>query len=461
MNKFGPFKIEDVKEKIQTGPLKRNSNKRKTNQRKNVTNDVIALHSRMMNKFKHTKNNIAVIEQKLVDKHVEWKGQLLDLVDIQRRIKDTRASQANEQIDSNNDILKTLTDHQSVLYQRLLGLKDEAATIEAELNTIRSGSAVNDYLLTAVPFLNAHHALTSDMIKLEKDKGASKRIRMSTDSPECIITDAEYEERHTKIIAGMKENSREYTALFYPELVRDSNKHRRPDANNPYECGHCGGEVMEVSNSHRVCQACGAVANTGFSIRNQTNNLNWEDMKNTPTRQYTYRRLNHFREYMRQIQGLSRATIPARIYDDLREEFRKSRIDIKRVTPDRVRAKLSKIKQSKYYEHCESIAAKLSGVYKPITIDPVHEEKLCLMFVQLEEPFERIKHLVKKDRKNFLSYPFAFYKLNELSNWDEYNRSCSLLKSITLINKQDAFWKLVMDELGWEVVGRTFDINRK
>jgi hypothetical protein len=127
----------------------------------------------------------------------------------------------------------------------------------------------------------------------------------------------------------------------------------------------------------------------------------------------------------------------------------------------RVKVKLKKIGKSKYYEHCEAIAEQLSTTYKPIQIDPTHEEKLCLMFVQLEGPFDKIKHLVKKERKNFMSYVFVYFKLNELNGWDEYNKNSSLLKSVPLINKQDQWWKLVMVILGWEIVGRTFDIHRK
>jgi len=170
--------------------------------------------------------------------------------------------------------------------------------------------------------------------------------------------------------------------------------------------------------------------------------------------------LNHFREYIRQIQGKSRASLPPELFDVLKDEFQKARVEQEDITPSRVKAKLRKIDQSRYYEHCESIAATLNPAYRPIDIDAAHEEKLCLMFVQLEDPFERIKHVVVRSRKNFLSYPYTFFKLNELNGWDGYNRNCLLLKSVQLINRQDMWWKLLMDELGWEVVGRTFDIHR-
>jgi hypothetical protein len=227
------------------------------------------------------------------------------------------------------------------------------------------------------------------------------------------------------------------------------------------ECVECKGEIGEIENSICVCLDCGLVAQVGYSMRDPSANLNWDDLKNAPGRQYTYRRLNHFREYLRQIQGKSRATIPLEIYEEVTAEFKKSMVRKELITPTLVKTKLKKIGKSKWYEHAEAIAAKISTVYKPINIDPSHEEKLCLMFIQLEAPFEKIKHLVKKSRKNFLSYPFAYFKLNELNGWDAYNSNCVLLKSVTLINRQDKWWNLVMNELGWQVVGRTFDIHRE
>ena len=126
-----------------------------------------------------------------------------------------------------------------------------------------------------------------------------------------------------------------------------------------------------------------------------------------------------------------------------------------------MKKKLSKIGESSYYEQREALAYRLNPEYVLLDIDPVLEEKLCLMFVQLEAPFEEVKKLVDKMRKNFMSYPFTFFKLNELNGWDHYNRSCNLLKSVALINKQDRWWKLTMAKLGWENVGRTFDIHRR
>lgn len=67
--------------------------------------------------------------------------------------------------------------------------------------------------------------------------------------------------------------------------------------------------------------------------------------------------------------------------------------------------------------------------------------------------------LVNKKRKNFFSYAYIFYKLNELMGWHHYNRSCRLLKSVKLIQQQDRFWQLVTKELGWENTGQTFNLE--
>jgi hypothetical protein len=404
-------------------------------------NDIVKLHARRMNKLCAEKKQIPNLELELHSLCQQWQQQRKAFTDIEYTIR-----QKLKDMDRNG--ITALRQRRSVLYDRL---KSDKVTIEAkELHIIRvkDGTTINDYLLHAVQFLNVQHACHSDSMAIQRQLVLCKTegVRVSLLNK---LSAHQTENRH---------NSHSYTQMFYPDLVRDDNKTTSQHV-NPFLCTHCGGEVEEKENSVCVCLECGVIK-VGFSIRDPTANLNWGDMQNTPGRQYTYRRLNHFREYLRQIQGKSRATIPLHIYQELKEEFRKSRIPINQVNPDRVKTKLKKIKRSKYYEHRESIATSINNAYKPIDIDTSHEEKLCLMFVQLEEPFERIKHLVKSDRKNFLSYPFVYFKLNELSGWDAYNKNCSLLKSVSLINRQDKWWKLVMTELDWENVGRTFDVHR-
>jgi hypothetical protein len=422
-------------------PAKRNMIKRSNTQRSNLTNDIILLHSRRLNEFAMALENIDKIKGELVQRGKNWQEIKRQFTDLQRVMQEVSKGETEE---SQCDVPGFRVRRQELFKQ----LESEKLAIENQekyIEMIISDEARMTYLLDAIPFLNVQHALTSDLIAAQRND----------DIPEDCCS-------QKQIQKDLRMNTHVYTTKFYPALVRDSDVQFDVVMEDPYTCKHCGGQVEEVENSICVCtnEQCGIVAQVGFSLRDPTNNLNWEQLRDTPSRQYTYRRLNHFREYLRQIQGKSRATLPSELFVELREEFRKSRIPQKKITPERVKSKLKKIDKSKYYEHRETITQQLNPLYKPIVIDPTHEEKLCLMFVQLETPFEEIKHLVRKARKNFMSYVFVYYKLNELNGWDEYNRNSSLLKSVQLINRQDEWWKLVMNKLGWEIIGRTFDVHR-
>ena len=456
-----------AQETKQNGPLKRNMNKRKSKQREGVTNDVVALHSRRINELSAKQQNIFQEEKVLYDKCQEWKQMVAEFESLEKKLRQT-ARECVDAVDAaatgkvgskrkrrqglNTSEMHTMRLQRTALHSDISTKKSLLVKMQQDIQYTRDNTELIDYQLSAIPFLNTQHAIKSDLMRVAKQ----------LDNPELKSVEKKIslKEQMHRLNQQNRVNSHEYTMKFYPNLVRDIDKTKFDEsARAPNVCRSCSGEIIEIENSQCICEDCGMVDQIGMSM-NPANNLNWEDMQNAPGRQYTYRRLNHFREYMRQIQGQSRATIPDLIYTELKEEFRKVRMPAHKINPRRVKVKLKKIGRSKYYEHIESIAARLSSTYKPIRIDPVHEEKLCLMFVQLENPFENIKHMVNRDRKNFFSYPFAFFKLNELNGWDEYNRSCSLLKSTELINKQDIWWKLVMIELGWQVIGRTFDIHR-
>lgn len=208
----------------------------------------------------------------------------------------------------------------------------------------------------------------------------------------------------------------------------------------------------------------------------------------------TYKRINHFREYLRQQQGKSRVVIPPTVLEILRLELKKHHIPTEHCTPKVVRYLLKNLNQSftrnqvrdtrrRYrgggggrggraggrgsgnsggsggqfswsvlYEHTPTITVLLNPDYKLVDIPSHHELELCRQFQKTEIPFEKYKLAVKKGRKNFLSYPYVTYKLCELFGWEQYLPAFSLLKSDDLLIQQDAYWKLICKDLHWQFV---------
>lgn len=163
----------------------------------------------------------------------------------------------------------------------------------------------------------------------------------------------------------------------------------------------------------------------------------------------TYKRINHFREYLRQIQGKSRGNIPPVLVERVREELRKRRVAEWQVKPVHVRRILKRIKQAKYYEHVIHITSSINKCFQSLDIPEDRVELLCARFMDTERPFNQIKTRVNKHRKNFLSYPFVMYKLCELMGWDEYLDDLKLLQPDLLI-PQDEWWKLICAQLNWQ-----------
>ena len=120
------------------------------------------------------------------------------------------------------------------------------------------------------------------------------------------------------------------------------------------------------------------------------------------------------------------------------------------LAPARVCKLLRRIGCSKHYDHATIITMILNPNYKPIEIDPIHEEYLCSDFMEVTPVFEKIKSLVRKGRRNFMSYPTLASKLCERRDYTQYLPLFQLLKSQHLRVEQDNYFRLICAELGWE-----------
>jgi Poxvirus Late Transcription Factor VLTF3 like len=203
--------------------------------------------------------------------------------------------------------------------------------------------------------------------------------------------------------------------------------------------------VFEPETSEMVCTSCGAVQYV------QSSKCNFKEEQETQVRNivYSYKRDNHFNEWIAQFQAKEMTSIPPDVIEKLRTEFKKQKItDSTDITHRKVRGLLKKLGLNKYYEHAPYITTILNGV-KPPTMPQALEERLRLMFYQIQKPFE--KHC-PSDRKNFLSYSYTLYKFCELLGEDEYLPCFPLLKSKEKLHRQDDIWKLICQDLAWEYI---------
>lgn len=167
------------------------------------------------------------------------------------------------------------------------------------------------------------------------------------------------------------------------------------------------------------------------------------------TSHFSYKRINHFNEWISQVQGKESTDIPEDIFEKILAEIKKENImDTKKISHSKMREILKKLRYNKYYEHINYIINRINGQPTP-HFPPEVEEKLRSMFKQIQPAF--LKHC-PKDRKNFLSYSYVLYKFFQLLGMDEYLRYFPLLKSREKIFAQEVIWKAICQELNWQFI---------
>ena len=290
-----------------------------------------------------------------------------------------------------------------------------------------------------------------------------EKVRIETEMYEYMAQTAPFirkyheeapDESGTQTVANIKLTSRKgvqrqdiYNA--YLAAVEDVHAPQKNDelTRLAQPCPKCGAKfsfVFDESASEDVCIECGA---TEYVQGDEVGFKEEQDMEKHIV--YSYKRENHFNEWISQFQAKESTSVPQEVIDQLRLEFKKQKIkDLSEITHEKVKALLKKLNKSKYYEHAPYITTILNGI-KPPTMPQALEERLRLMFYQIQKPFEKHR---PKDRKNFLSYSYTLYKLCELLGEDDYLPCFPLLKSKEKLYKQDEIWKGICTELRWQFI---------
>ena len=198
--------------------------------------------------------------------------------------------------------------------------------------------------------------------------------------------------------------------------------------------------------SDLVCDSCGAIIACLISEE-----LTYKEEQETSEKvvNYSYKRENHFNEWLSQFQAQELTNIPDEVIEQLRSELKKIKIKkLEDITHAKIRGLLKKLKLNKYYEHVPYITNILNGI-KPPNMPQELEECLRMMFKDIQKPFDTHCPV---ERKNFLSYSYVLYKFCELLSEDEYLQYFPLLKSKEKLYQQDVIWKMICQDLKWEFI---------
>lgn len=162
---------------------------------------------------------------------------------------------------------------------------------------------------------------------------------------------------------------------------------------------------------------------------------------------YAYKRINHFREILAQFQAKETTQIPEEVLENIKNQIRKERIEVKSLNNKKAKEILKKLGYNKYYEHIPFIKDKL-GI-KPPVMTPDLEDSLCNLFMEIQGPYAKF---CPDDRVNFLNYYYTVYKLCELLDQTQFLPYFPMLKDREKRIEQDEIWKQICEELNWEFI---------
>ena len=265
-----------------------------------------------------------------------------------------------------------------------------------------------------------------------------------------LYTDELKKEVSTNNVFNCKETSGLQRKDIFNDYLIDVEKLNidRPIEKKREVCSVCpASNVFHFTDtSDLVCDNCGMILATLISEE-----LTYREEQETSEKivNYSYKRENHFNEWLSQFQAQETTTIPPEVIEQLRNELKKIKVKVlDEITHARVRTLLKKLKLNKFYEHVPYITNIISGV-KPPSMPQELEERLRIMFKDIQKPFD---DNCPPERKNFLSYSYVLYKFCELLSEDKYLKYFPLLKSKEKLYQQDVIWKKICEVLHWEYI---------
>ena len=299
---------------------------------------------------------------------------------------------------------------------------------------------------------NDINELKKNLDKLDNDNLENYLINVSDivrryGTNECN-TEFKTKESHVSfgdLIKSRSVNIRGELYTKYLTVIENKPIKQTPNTNIHLFCSNCSQPwTVSQSDAIYICQNCGEHESY---FETNSSGLTYEQEINTDINMnFAYKRSNHLREILAQLQAKETSNIPEHVISALRTEFKKARIDtLSEITQEKVKNYLKKLKFNRYYENTRQITNILNGKPPPAITDELYE-KLLHMFMQIQEPFERA---CPKNRKNFFSYNYILYKFCELLDETDIMVLFPLLKSREKLYQQDCIWKKICEINEW------------
>lgn len=335
---------------------------------------------------------------------------------------------------SNDNLNINISEKKKLWYSNVL-VKEDILNKTRELNELNESNEINYYEKTGKILFNYYDIL---------DKNVHTNNISVNKNKKFTILDALNIDIEKKVDSSV--NNKTKTSLVNEYLSITENKYiNHLDGEFISElCNNCNKGNM-INLQHEAISICIECGYQDFLLAEQNRPIMINDKKDNI--HYSYKRINHFREWCNQVQGKESTDIPNEVFDKILNELKKEKItDTKTLTPKHMRSILKKLRTHKYYEHAAYIINRINGVPPP-QFSPELEQTLSNMFMQTQPLF--IKH-APSNRLNFISYSYILHKFFLILDLPEYLPLFPLLKSRQKIAQNEETFKKICNELKWK-----------
>jgi hypothetical protein len=372
-----------------------------------------AMHNKVMNDY-----SIKIEEEKINLKRIKELEDIFNNIN-KKIIQYNKSNEINEFDNYYND-----------LWSSNIKIKEEIIKLKEDVNNLNNNNEIEYYENTSYILFNYYDMIEKQSnIKTYKYKNKSIIELFNPSSP--VV------EEDDKII--------EKSSLVDEYLSITNNNHIKKVDECEYKdiCKNCSNVLTCIQqDAIMICEICGFQEPL---LIEQNRPILKQSTKDTS--HFSYKRINHFREWCNQVQGKESTDIPNEVFEQILSEIKKEKInDTKNITYNKMREILKRLRINKYYEHINYIINRINGIPTP-QFSPELEDKLCNMFRDIQAPF--LKHC-PKERKNFLSYSYVLYKFFQILELHEYLKFFQLLKSREKLYAQDQIWKKICEELNYK-----------
>ena len=394
-----------------------------------------AMHNKIINNYSN--------------KQLEEKKNLEKIKDLENTYNYINTLIINYNNDGSNINNNNFDSYYNELWNSNIKIKEEIIKTKEIIKEIKNFNEVEYYEKTSYILFNYYDMIDKQTtnqiitpINLKSVKFKNKSIIESFN----LIVDKNKEDNNIDIDCEIDELIIEKSSLVDEYLSITNNNHiRKIEFDNRELCKNCKNYLTCLQHDAiMICNLCGYQEPLLVEQNRPILKQNSKD-----TSHFSYKRINHFREWCNQVQGKESTDIPNDIFEKILNEIKKEKIiDTKKITYNKMREILKRLRINKYYEHINYIINRINGIPTP-QFSAELEEKLCSMFRDIQGPF--LKHC-PKDRKNFLSYSYVLYKFFQILELNEYLKFFPLLKSREKLYAQDQIWKKICEELNYKII---------